>query len=488
MTEERNCIDRYEIQEIIGRGAMGVVYRAIDPVIGRIVALKTICSLGDPLFSPPGGDSVERFAREARAAGLLSHPNIVTIYDVGQMADTGISYIAMEFVEGRTLRQLVPHGGVLSASSAADVGLQVARALDYAHRRGIIHRDVKPANILIRDDGLIKLTDFGVASMGVSELTRTGESVGSPSYIAPEILLDQPVDGRADLFSLGVVLYELLTGTKPFIGETLAALYHKVLAITPELPSKLNSSVPEEWDAIIMKLLSKQPEGRYTGAHQLIDDLRALETGSPLRHAMDDSRATGLLSEIENHSRVHEAELERVIEEGASEATRRVRPGVRRPFPAHMKALLALATVAGFAVTVILAAALFRASPTKAASQLMPQAPPAVDSPAPEPAPVDLTLRVAHNLKAAVLTIQMDGKMLLTEPIQGARSKLRMQGSYSRHLPIPDGKHLFTVSVQEEGGKRWSTATTRQLAAGSEATLFIEVKGILKKTLDVTWY
>src|SRR5262245_29294149 len=213
MTEQRS-IDRYEVQEIIGRGAMGVVYRAVDPVIGRVVALKTICSVDERYLGELAEDSVERFAREARAAGLLSHPNIVTIYDVGQMADTGISYIAMEFVEGKTLRQLVGQGARLSSERVADVALQVSRALDYAHQRGIVHRDVKPANILIRDDGLIKLTDFGVARMGVSELTRTGESVGSPSYIAPEILLDQPVDGRADLFSLGVVLYELLTGTK----------------------------------------------------------------------------------------------------------------------------------------------------------------------------------------------------------------------------------------------------------------------------------
>lgn len=241
---------------------------------------------------------------------------------------------------------------------------------------------------------------------------------------------------------------------------------------------------------MIMKLLSKQPEGRYTGAHQLIDDLRALETGSPLRHATDESRATGLLADIEDRVEAREAELERVIEEGASEATRRVRRATSRSFPAHMKALLALATVAGFAVTVILAAVLFRATPTKAATPHMTLVPPAIDAPVPEPAPapVDLTVRLAHNLKAAVLTIQMDGETTLSEPIQGTRSKLRMQGTFSRHLQIPDGKHLFTVSVQEEGGKRWSTATTRRLAVGSEATLFIEVKGLLKKTLDVTWY
>jgi len=481
MTEERNCIDRYEIREIVGRGAMGVVYRAVDPVIGRVVALKTICSMDDPFHSEPGEDCVERFAREARAAGLLSHPNIVTIYDVGQMADTGISYIAMEFVEGTTLRQLIPHGGVMAPDRVVDVGLQVARALDYAHRRNIVHRDVKPANILIRDDGLIKLTDFGVARMGISDLTRTGESVGSPSYIAPEMLLDQPVDGRADLFSLGVVFYELLTGVKPFTGETLAALYHKILAVTPAIPSSLNAAIPPEWDAIIMKLLARQPSDRYAGAHQLIDDLRALEQGGALRHAMDETRVTGSFTQAGSRG-VRETDLERVIEEGAGDGPR----GPRVSFPAHMKALLALATIAGFAVTIILATILFRETPAKAATA-QPR-PEASRNASAQPAPADLTVRLAHNLKAAVLTIQVDGKTLLEEPIQGTRSKMRIQGIFSRHVPIAAGKHVFTVSVQEEGGKRWNTATTRRLQPDGEATLFIEVKGVLRKSLDVTWY
>ncbi|HEY3174752.1 MAG TPA: serine/threonine-protein kinase [Candidatus Polarisedimenticolia bacterium] len=477
MIDEQTRIDRYEVQEVIGRGAMGVVYRALDPVIGRVVALKTIHRPDDGL-GPVRSESLERFSREARAAGLLSHPNIVTVYDVGSADGNTLSYIAMEFVEGRTLRQMAHAGKPMPSEMVLEIALQVARALDYAHRRGVIHRDVKPANILIREDGLVKLADFGVARIDVSDLTRTGQSVGSPAYIAPEILLEQPTDGRADLFSLGVILYELLTGGKPFQGETLAALYHRVIAVTPEPPSRVHPAVPLEWDKIVLKLLAKSPGDRYASAAQLIEDLRAIETGRPLRHAAGDPTGVDPLLVVTGDKQIPEIELDRVIAEATSDPGTRA-PTAPRRTPLQVKALLAMVAVAGFALTIILMTALLRQAPADPAAALAEQG---------VAAPVDLTVRLAHNLKAGRLRITMDDRVLLAESFSGERSRMRMQGTLTRRLEVPVGKHLFRVTVQEESGRSWTAETTRDLPDGGDATLFVEVKGILRKDLDLTWY
>ena len=483
MSDHPSRIDRYEVQEILGRGAMGIVYRALDPVIGRVVALKTI-SLNDALNGPLREDCLVRFAREARAAGLLSHPNIVTIYDVGETPQESVegiaSYIAMEFVEGRTLRQMVPHGQQLSQDQVLDMAMQVARGLDYAHRRGIVHRDVKPANILVREDGLVKLADFGVARIESSELTRTGQSVGSPSYIAPEMLLEQPVDGRSDLFSLGVILYELLTGEKPFKGETIAALYHQVLSVTPVPPSQRNPEVAVEWDAIILKLLEKAPEQRYASAGHLIEDLRSLELGRPLHQAekleVRSSRELSLDETLPVSALIPEEVLERVIEQDAHDTSASVMPA---PYSPQLKALLALLTVAGFALMVIIAAAMLRPSTGRAAGA-------AAESSAPQTM-VGLNVRLAHNLRDGRMEVSMDGKTLLTETFRGERARLRMQGSLSRRVSIPAGRHTFKVSVEDDGGRSWSTTSLRDVREGADATLLVEVKGIVKKTLDLTW-
>jgi serine/threonine-protein kinase len=486
MPDHPSHIDRYELQAIIGRGAMGVVYRALDPVIGRVVALKTI-SLNEALSDPLREDSLVRFAREARAAGLLSHPNIVTIYDVGETPEGTSSYIAMEFVEGRNLRQMVPHGERMPHEEVLDMGLQIARGLDYAHRRGIVHRDVKPANILVRDDGLVKLADFGVARIESSELTRTGQSVGSPSYIAPEQLLEQEVDGRSDLFSLGVILYELLTGVKPFRGETIAALYHQVLAIEAAPPSCHDPEIPPEWDAIVLKLLQKSPERRYASAGQVIEDLRRLEMGRPLLHALESEALEELLVEEDSEATVRiipETVLERVIQQDAESSTASRAPAMG--FPPHLKALMALLTIAGFALVVIAAAAFLRQTDAP-----LPGATPAADQSAAPPAappPVDLTVRLAHNIREGRVTMTMDGKPLFAEPLHGERTRLRMQGALSRHLKVTPGKHAFKVVVQDDGGRAWNGTATREIEAGSDPTLFVELKGIVRKSLDLTWY
>ena len=213
---------RYEVMRELGKGAMGIVYLGRDPVIGRMVALKTIRAIGED--DAEKREFGERFLREAQAAGILSHPNIVTVHDVGEDATTGTAFIAMEFVEGKNLKQLVQERTVFGFHRVAEIIGQAAEALDYAHRKGIVHRDVKPANIIITTEGTVKITDFGIAKIEKSNLTGTGQFLGTPNYMSPEQVTGDSVDGRTDLFSLGVVLYELLTRKKPFTADNLTSI------------------------------------------------------------------------------------------------------------------------------------------------------------------------------------------------------------------------------------------------------------------------
>lgn len=258
---------RYQVQEIIGRGAMGTVYKGVDPAIDRPVALKTIRL--DTLASPEEmTELVDRLVKEAQAAGRLSHPNIVTIYDVGQEGD--LYYIAMEYLQGYTLDKMIQKKSDLNYKIVAKIMIQTCLALSYAHEKGIIHRDIKPANIMILDNFDIKVMDFGIARFGGSAtMTQTGMAMGTPSYIAPEILQGKTADRRSDIFSLGVVLYEILTGQKPFKGETISALIYSILNDHPLMPSAINEKTPTLFDRIVGKALEKVPEERYQNASEM---------------------------------------------------------------------------------------------------------------------------------------------------------------------------------------------------------------------------
>ena len=217
---------RYEIIDTLGRGAMGVVYLARDPLIDRQVALKT---LRVDLDDQDSGEFRERFLREARAAGGLNHTGIVTVHDVGEDPESGLVFIAMEFIEGRDLKQMVNEGHVFRPSEAARIAADVAQALDYAHNMGVVHRDIKPANIILTRDGTPKITDFGIARIESSNLTVDGQFLGTPNFMSPEQVTGKPIDGRSDIFSLGVVLFTLLTGRRPFSGDTMHEVTMKVV-------------------------------------------------------------------------------------------------------------------------------------------------------------------------------------------------------------------------------------------------------------------
>src|ERR1700688_290863 len=273
-------IGRYEILEELGHGAMGTVYRAKDPAMDRIVALKTIISL--VLASEQGSDFRERFYREARAAGALTHPGIIPVFDVGE--HEGLPFLVMEFISGKTLADTVKKGERLTLDRVCEIGQKIAEALGYAHQHGVVHRDIKPANILLTSKethGIErpKITDFGVAKLAEGQTTLTGQMLGTPAFMPPEQFTGAPVDGRADIFSLGVVLYWMATGEQPFPGESMTAVSYKVVHTDPVPPRKLNPSVPAKLDGIIMKCLAKSPADRYQTGDELALDLSALRSG-----------------------------------------------------------------------------------------------------------------------------------------------------------------------------------------------------------------
>ncbi|MDP1940504.1 MAG: serine/threonine-protein kinase, partial [Gallionella sp.] len=265
-------LGRYEVLSELGQGAMGVVYKAMDPLIDRIVAIKTI-NLG--LAQEEKEEYEGRFYQEAKAAGRLNHPNIVTIYDVGKSAE--IAYIAMEFLQGRELRDVLrEHDGLLPVDQVLDMVAQVASGLAYAHEHGIVHRDIKPSNIMLIRDGHVKITDFGIARMASSAVrTQTGMVLGSPKYMSPEQVLGKVIDQRSDIFSLGVMLYEMLTGEAPFVGDNVNSIMFQTLNLVPAAPGTLNSKVPDMLNFIVAKALAKERDDRYQNAKDFAADLRA---------------------------------------------------------------------------------------------------------------------------------------------------------------------------------------------------------------------
>jgi serine/threonine protein kinase len=263
-------LGRYQIQGVLGKGAMGTVYLGIDPAINRPLALKTIRL--DFVSDPEElAELKERLHREGQAAGKLSHPNIVTIYDVG--SEGSLQYIAMEYLQGQTLEDMIKKKTRFNYRIIAQMISQICSALQYAHDQGIVHRDVKPANIMVLSDYRIKVMDFGIARVDSNSMTKTGIAMGTPNYISPEQLRGREIDRRADIFSLGVMMYELLLGKRPFKGENLTSLMYAILNHEPEKPSSVRPQIPLLFDHIIAKALKKDPADRYQKAADVIVDL-----------------------------------------------------------------------------------------------------------------------------------------------------------------------------------------------------------------------
>ncbi|MFP5351776.1 MAG: Stk1 family PASTA domain-containing Ser/Thr kinase [Actinomycetota bacterium] len=266
---------RYEVIEKVGQGGMAEVYRARDDLLGREVAVKVLAERlsNDRSF-------VERFRREAQAAANLSHPNIVSLYDFGN--DDAAYFIVMEMIDGRGLEAVISEDGPLLPERAAEIAADVARALERAHTAGLVHRDIKPSNIMITSYGQTKVTDFGIARAlgdGEQTMTQTGMVIGTASYLSPEQAQGNPVDARSDVYALGCVLYEMLTGRAPFQGDTPLSIAYKHVREDAEKPSSVNPDVPDALDAITMKALAKNPDNRYQSAREMHDDLQRFISG-----------------------------------------------------------------------------------------------------------------------------------------------------------------------------------------------------------------
>jgi serine/threonine protein kinase len=270
-------LGRYEVLGELGQGAMGVVYKAKDPLIDRVVAIKTI---NLSLAMDEKEEYEGRFYQEAKAAGRLNHPNIVTIYDVGKSGD--VAYIAMELLEGRELRDIMNDGALLPVDQVLNIVAQVAQGLAYAHEHEIVHRDVKPSNIMVIRDGHVKITDFGIARMASSSVrTQTGMVLGSPKYMSPEQVMGKAIDQRSDIFSLGVMLYEMLTGKAPFDGENVNAIMYQTLNAVIAPPNTVNPAIPEMVNFILAKALAKKVDDRYQNAKDFAVDLRTCRDSLP---------------------------------------------------------------------------------------------------------------------------------------------------------------------------------------------------------------
>ena len=367
-------IGRYKIVRELGRGAMGVVYLATDPTIGRPVAIKTI-RLGEVTNAEERARLRERLFREARSAGVLSHPGIVTIYDMEAQDD--LAYIAMEYVNGPTLDQLIS-GQPLPSDRMFSILGQTAVALDYAHQKGIVHRDIKPANIMVTEDGLSKITDFGIAKISTNEqFTMTGTIVGTPHYMAPEQVQGLAVDGRADQFSLAVITFEMLTGEKPFTGEQLTTVVYKIVAEEPVPAHRLNSTLNQQITNVLRRALAKKPDARYPNCQKFVDALEAACAAAKGWKPLPRGGGLNLPTAVE---------ARRPASVSPSRATEETKPSGRRKM-GILPVLFAILVAAALVVLIAWQAApwLTESSPKAPVTQTQPPAPQPASPPAPAP-------------------------------------------------------------------------------------------------------
>ena len=296
-------LGRYKVLGELGRGNMGIVYRAHDPVIDRAVALKTV-TLPDSIPQNERQTFLKRFFLEAQIAGKLLHPNIVVTYDVATNETTGIPFIAMELVEGEPLSRVLQKQGRLPWRQAVDIAMQLAGALEYAHQKGIVHRDVKPANVLLTESGTPKIADFGIAKLQSAHLTQTGVVVGTPYFMSPEQLRGEKLDARSDVFSLGGLLYNLVAGRPPFDGTDIAAIASQVLYKNPQPVSEIVGETAGELDGVVARALAKSTDERYRSAAELAEDLLCVQENRRARGALTPGERTQAQKEMSTQASI----------------------------------------------------------------------------------------------------------------------------------------------------------------------------------------
>ncbi len=292
MAETIETLGKYEIKRTLGKGAMGTVYEGWDPIIARRVAIKTV-RIPDTHDDPETEEALARFRREAQAAGRLTHPNIVGVFDYGETGD--LAYIVMEYVDGPSVKSLVDKQERFAIGDTMRIMTDLLNGLQFSHARGVVHRDIKPANVMLTSDGQAKIADFGIARIESSSMTQAGTVLGTPAYMSPEQFMGQVVDARTDIYSSGVLLYQLLTGERPFEGG-MSAIMHKALNTDPPLPSQITVTCPPAFDGVVRKAMAKRPEERFQSALAFLEALQGAASGRPVAGSVldeaDDSEAT----------------------------------------------------------------------------------------------------------------------------------------------------------------------------------------------------
>ncbi len=491
-------LGRYEIDSEIGRGAMGVVYRGRDPKIDRSVAIKTISILEQD--ADEEHNFRERFFQEAKAAGGLSHPGIVTIFDVGEEPNSRLPYMVMEFVEGRPLSRVLgaSRNRKLPLGPALQLAHEIAEALHYAHGRGVVHRDIKPANILVTREGHAKIADFGIAKVNRSQLTLPGRTLGSPAYMAPEQLTGENVDGRSDLFSLGVILYTMLTGYRPFQGNSAATVISKVAHHDPLPVTVLEADFPPALNRIVSRAIAKDPTLRYQTGAEMAADIQKLRVA---RKLLD--QTAGTLAAIKQNSAVPMSSavgplsrLARAAKAGKATATVRPAPGMVEvsdqggrftSWPtSYRKAGLAVAGLTMVAIGVWW----HLRSPGNSETAPTPN-PAAVSTPASNPVasgalaalqparlqPARLEIEIQHHFVIARASVWLDNNLVYQKELQGTTQKhalvlQRTVGFDADTIKIPAGPHKLKVRVQSGiDAYDLSKTVSGTLVSGRESTL-----------------
>ena len=470
-------IGRYTIEAEVGRGTMGIVYRAKDTLLARTVALKTVAVF--PAAAEDAAGFEQRFLNEARAAAALSHPNIVAVHDFGSDPATGTLFMALEFLQGETL-EAVARRGPLEWAPACRILARVARALHAAHASGIVHRDVKPANIMLLPSGEPKVMDFGIAKVPASELTRAGEVFGTPSNMSPEQALGDALDGRSDLFSLGTVLYQLVTGRRAFTGENLPKILAAVVNQTPAPPSR-SAAVPAGVDQVVAMALAKSPSGRYQTGEAMAEDLDDVVAGGAPRHASaartpaHDDPLAGLLDAPE--AAVATVAISR---SPAAAAVPSTPPWRRFGLPAALAAGLLLIVVAGWKLSAGRAV-----GPTiKGGSQA------ALRPAGPESAPARMTIDFEHHMRSGGLKVWVDDALVLDRPLEGRLvekfGRVRLyKGRILETVEVTPARHTVRAEVAWDGKVR-TARTAATFRPDSSRTLDIEVLRVLDD-LTLEW-